>query len=86
MIRYLLIVLIYLISILMYIRVEEFVVRERYDNSINLGTKSIAWSNLNLLEALLGIKRSSIKVDFARKKLSLASYADVSTYIQNRLQ
>lgn len=69
----------------MYVRVEEFAVRERFDNSINLGSKSIAWSNLNLLESLFGIKRSSIKVDFARKKLSLASYDDVSSYIRDRL-
>ncbi len=68
-----------------YIRIEEFVVRERWDNRINLGDKSIAWSNLNLLESLFGIKRSSIKVDFARRKLSLASYDDVSSYIQQRL-
>jgi len=68
-----------------YIHIEEFVVRERWNNNINLGAKSIAWSNLNLLESLLGIKRSSIKVDFARKKLSLASYADVSAYIVQRL-
>lgn len=64
---------------------QEFIHGERHDNSIDLGKKSIAWSNLNLLEQLFDIKRSSIKVDFARKKLSLASYAAVASYIRTKI-
>lgn len=56
-----------------------------YDNRINLWSKSIAWSNLNLLESLLDIQRNSLKVDFARRKLSLASYTDVAFYIHTVL-
>lgn len=65
---------------------ERFIHRERHDNSIDLGKKSIARSNLNLLEQLFDIKRSSIKVDFARKKLSLASYDDVAAYVMQKLK
>lgn len=69
----------------MYISVDEhYIIGQRYDNSICLGKKSIAWSNLNLLEQLFGITRGTIKVDFARKKLSLASYEDVARYISDK--
>jgi hypothetical protein len=52
---------------------------------IVLSEKKIAWSNLNLLEILLDIKRDSIKVEMAKNGFKASIYEDVVKYIRMKI-